>query len=59
MEDNIKLLLSSLSWNRPLEEQTYAVKRLISLTDKISDCLITYTSKDQWDNCIKIIIELD
>ncbi|NOU88671.1 DUF5071 domain-containing protein [Paenibacillus sp. LMG 31460] len=59
MEDNVKLLLSSLSWNRPVEEQTYAVKRLISLKDKISDCLITYTSKDQWDNCMKIIIELD
>ncbi|GIP49367.1 hypothetical protein J53TS2_29580 [Paenibacillus sp. J53TS2] len=59
MEENIKSLLSSLSWNCPQDEQEIAVMKIINLKDKIPNCLITNTSKDQWDNCMKIINKLD
>jgi len=58
MEEDVRNLLSSLSWNRPAEEQSKAVEELIKIKDKILNCLITYTSKDQWDNCMKIINKL-
>ncbi|MBA2937060.1 DUF5071 domain-containing protein [Paenibacillus sp. CGMCC 1.16610] len=58
MEENVRKLLSSLSWNRPIEEQSMAVEKLINLKE-FFEGLITQTSKDQWDNCMKIINEME
>ncbi|MDQ6421773.1 DUF5071 domain-containing protein [Paenibacillus sp. LHD-117] len=59
MEENLKILLSSLSWSCTEEEQSKAIFQLVQFKEKLFDCLITESGKDKWENCIKIISQFE
>lgn len=59
MKPILRKLFESLSWSRPEEEQQMAIKQLIPYKDYLKHCLITETTKEQWDNAVKLIGELE
>lgn len=59
MEEELHILLQSLSWDLSEDEQEKGIQKLIPYKDYIINSLITNTSKHQWKNAVRLVEKLE